>query len=1561
MNTIKHIGELSAEKRARHKEHLESEKGIAELAGARAIRSAPLSFAQQRLWFLDQLEPGSPFYNMPAAFHLKGALDIAALERCFSEIQRRHEVLRTRFIAADDEALQVIQAAPDFELSIIDLASLAPSSREAEALRFAHEEATKPFSLSCGPVFRAHLAKLAADDHVLTINLHHIVSDNWSLVVLYRELAALYDEYTTGSESQLAELSIQYADYALWQRERLKGRLVDEQLAYWKAQLKGAPALLELPIDRPRPQIQKYHGAHQTHVLARSLLDDMKRLSQANGATLFMALLTVFKLLLARYTRSEDILVATPVAGRTRIETENLIGFFVNTLVLRTNCSNDPSFTELLARVRATCLEAYAHQDMPFEKLVEELKPDRSLSYAPLVQVMFGQRLAGARKLALRGLDVTRIELARESATFDLYMGVTETEAGLHLSVEYNTDLFDAASIARLLNHYENLLRGILRNPNARLSELPLLAEVEQNQLLLDWNETHADYPQHATVQALFEAQVEKTPDAIALVFQNEELTYVELNKKANRLAHHLIALGVGPEVLVGICVERSLDMIVGLLAILKAGGAYVPLDPAYPKERLAFMLEDSKASVLITRGGLTDKLPAHPAQCVLIDQAEAFDRSPITNPTTNASPDGLAYVVYTSGSTGRPKGVAIEHRGLANLVTWHRRAYDVMPADRATQVAGIAFDASVWELWPYLCAGASIHIPGEEIRSVPQKLLDWLAAKRITLCFLPTPLAESLLDEQWPEQMALRALLTGGDRLHRAPPKALPFALINHYGPTENTVVTTSAKVITGHGESPPIGRPIANTQVYILDPHLKPVPIGIPGELHIGGAGLARGYLNRPELTAEKFIVNPFGDKPGARLYKTGDLARYLPDGNIQFLGRLDTQVKIRGFRIELGEIETALLDLSSIKEAAVTVWEDQPGDRRLIAYLVVNGRPAPSVGELRSFLKERLPDYMAPAAFVFLDALPLTPNGKVDRKALPAPDGARPEMEQALAAPRTPSEDILARIWAEVLRLDRIGVNDNFFELGGDSILSIQIVARASRAGLRLTPRHIFQHQTIAELASVAGTAPTIRPLHFPAAKLNQGQLDSLVDKFRRLRGSRKISAEEIEDVYPLSPTQRVMLLYNLCYPAGSGVYHQEFRYTLRGNLDVSLFERSWQQMVERHSILRTAFLKEPVQVVKRHVSLPLDYRDWRGLTSVEQQDQLEEFLKVDRRRRFEISEPPLMRLALFRLSQNHYQFIWISHHVLLDGWSRSVLWKEILACYEALSRGRQPDWQPAPPFRDYIVWLQQQQRRDSEAEAFWRALLKDFTTPTPLGADAASRASEQEKLYGKQQIQLSRAETAKLQAFARRHRVTLNTLAQAAWALLLSRYSGESDVLFGGVLSVRPSAILGVESMVGPLINTLPIRVQLTPRDSVGTFLKKLHEQQVEMSQYDYSSLAKVQEWSGVPRGRALFDSLFLFQNFPQGARRGQGGSFEISPDRSAGRTNCALAIVVRPGAELSLAIGFDADRFDKVTITRMLGDFQILLRAIVADPGRRVGDLGPLTDKEAKKTTCGRGF
>ncbi len=1034
----------------------------------------PLSFAQNRLWFLDQFESNSALYNIPLAFCLVGTLNVAALEQSLQEIIHRHEALRTNLITVDGKPSQIIQTQTNWTLSIVDLKHLSTTEQEIASKLLAQQQAIQPFGLATEALVRATLVVLNNTEHVLLVSMHHVVSDGWSMSVFVQELSALYNAYSQGQPSPLAPLPIQYADFAIWQRHWLQGDVLQSQLSYWQQQLADAPALLSLPTDRPRPSVQTFTGAYQEFALSVELTNGLTQLSQQQGATLFMTLLAAFDTLLYRYTGQSDILVGSPIANRNRSEIEGLIGFFVNTLVLRTDLSGNPSFSELLTRIREMAMDAYSHQDLPFEMLVETLQPQRYLSHTPLFQVMFVLQNAPISTIELTGLTVSLLPTESATAKFDLSLAMQNTATGLVGVWEYNTDLFDAGTIERMTGHFVTLLEGIVANPQQPISQLPLLTEFEQQQLLVEWNDTQVDYPQDQCIHQLFEKQVERTPDAVAVVFENQQLTYYELNCRANQLAHYLKSLGVKADVLVGICVERSLEMVVGLLGILKADGAYVPLDPEYPSERLRFMLEDAQVQVLLTQQRLLDKLPELQANFVCLDtDAQVISQSSQENLITATKASNLAYVIYTSGSTGQPKGVLVAHHGLLNLVFWHQRAFEITSLDKATQLAGTAFDAAVWELWPYLTAGASIYLVKPEILVSPVDLQDWLKSKKVTISFLPTPVAEQLLSLEWTETTALRTILTGGDKLHRYPSRLVPFQIVNNYGPTENTVVTTSG-IVVSYGQdnniSPPIGRPIANTQIYILDKYLRPVPIGVPGELHIGGAGLARGYLNRPELTQEKFIPNPFSTDPDSRLYKTGDLARYLSDGSIEYLVRIDHQVKVRGFRIELGEIEALLSQHPQIHSAVVTARVDTVGDQRLVAYIVPQHQATPTTSELRHFLKQKLPEYMLPNAFVILDSLPLTPNGKVDRRALPAPD-LEVNRLVSFVPPRDTTELQLTQIWSEVLEVDCMGLQDNFFEVGGHSLLAVRLMAKIQQQfGKNLPLATLFQAPTIEQLAAI-----------------------------------------------------------------------------------------------------------------------------------------------------------------------------------------------------------------------------------------------------------------------------------------------------------------------------------------------------------------------------------------------------------------------------------------------------------------------------------------------------------
>ena len=1029
--------------------------------------TAPLSFAQQRLWFLDQLEPGSVTYNVPRAIRIRGPLNVGALEKVLEELLRRHESLRARFRQVGGNLLAEISPPGAFALPVVELGGDGSPKweTEAEALRLAEEDAEQPFDLARGPILRAKLLRLGAQDHILLLTTHHIASDAWSAGILFREVSALYEAFSAGKPSPLPELPIQYGDFAQWQRGWLEGEVLEEQLSYWKKQLAGEPVLLELPTDRPRPALQSSRGAVESVRFSRELTEALQELSRREGVTLFMTLLAAFQTLLSRYCGQEDIVVGTPIANRNRPEIEGLIGFFINTLVLRTDLTGNPTFRELLGRVREVALGAYAHQDLPFEKLVEGLQPGRDLGRNPLFQTMLALGNTPRQALELAGLSVEGVGVGRKTAKFDLALFFNETSEGLNCSAEYSTDLFDQSTIARLIAHLGSLLAAVAADPEQPLSRVPLLTELERRQLLYEWNDTARDYPTEKTLIGLFEEQADRSPERTALVFGDERLTYRELDSRANRVARRLTREGAGPGTFVGVCMTRSPEMLVGILGILKAGGAYVPMDPGYPRQRLQIMLEDANISVVLTQEGLAETHSFGEARLLRLDADwPAFSGESEERPGRGASAGDLAYVIYTSGSTGRPKGVAIEHRNAVALAHW---AKDVFPPEDLAGVlasTSICFDLSIFELFVPLAWGGTVILAQNvlELATLP-------AAEAVTLInTVPSAMTELLRLGDLPG--GVRTVNLAGEPL----PSSLVREVLAHgrvqrvfdlYGPSEDTTYSTCAER-SPDGPST-IGRPLANKQVYILDGALEPAPVGVAGDLYIGGAGVARGYLNRPKLTAEKFLPDPFRDASGARIYKTGDRARYLPDGNIQFLGRLDDQVKIRGYRIEMGEIETALGQYPGVRASVVLAREEQ-GLKELVGYLVMEQEREPAVAELRAFLKSTLPDYMVPSAFVFLDAFPLTPSGKVDRRSLPAPDRSRSEGERFLP-PRTPIEETLAELWKEILKVDRVGVEDDFFELGGHSLLATQLVSRVAESfNVRLPLRRVFEEPRLEGLA-------------------------------------------------------------------------------------------------------------------------------------------------------------------------------------------------------------------------------------------------------------------------------------------------------------------------------------------------------------------------------------------------------------------------------------------------------------------------------------------------------------
>ncbi|WP_375760789.1 amino acid adenylation domain-containing protein [Corallococcus exercitus] len=1041
-----------------------------------ASKQAPLSFAQERMWFLDKWSPGSAAFHMPTAVRLTGTVDTDALRRALALLVERHDTLRTTFQEREGGAVQIIASTGEVPLEVMDLQGLPASEREAEAQRRVVALAQQPFSLEQGPLLRAVLMLLGNGEQVLLVDQHHIVSDGWSMGVLVHELAVLYRACLEGQPSPLKPLPLQYADWAVWQKDWLQGAELERQLTYWKNRL-NPHALLELPQDKPRPALMSSKGERQVMHLSPALTNALKALGQREGRTLFVTLLSAFNVLLSRYTGQDDIVVGTPIAGRPRAEVEGLIGLFVNMLALRSDLSGKPTFKELLRRVHESTLDAYAHQDIPFERLVDALKPERHLSHSPIFQVMFVLQNAPMPALEAPGVLMEAKPVDTGTTKYDLSLLLVDLPQGLRVTAEYSTDLFERSTAERLLGHYLTLLEGIAAQPDLPISRLPLLPSAERQRVLKDWNDTAVTHPKDATLTSLIEAQVARTPDAVALEFEGSRLTYRELDARANQLAHALRKHGVGPEVRVGLCVERSLEMVVGLLGTLKAGGAYVPLDPGYPQERLGWMLEDARPPVLLVQERLLSRLPASDAKVVKLDTGwEDIAREPTTAPVPSATPDSLAYIIFTSGSTGRPKGAMNAHGPVVNRLLWMQSAYQLTPRDVVLQKTPFSFDVSVWEFfWP-LMTGAKLVVAKPGGHQDPGYLKALIASASVTtLHFVPSMLQAFLDEPGVAECTSLQRVVCSGEalplELKELCLRTLPGAgLHNLYGPTEAAVdVTFHACKANDGRRSVPIGRPVDNTQIRILDAELQPVPQGAAGELYIGGVQVGRGYLARPSLTAERFIPDPYATVPGARMYRTGDVARWLPDGEIEYLGRADFQVKIRGLRIELGEIESSLEKHPTVRQAVVLAREDRPGQKRLVAY--VTGKDAkPEAAALRSFLLERLPEYMVPSNVVVLERMPLSPNGKADRKALPAPEAGGTDPARPFVAPGTAIEQQIAQAWKDLLHVERVGLDDPFFELGGNSLLALQLHRRlTAELGVTLALTDLFQYPTVRALAA------------------------------------------------------------------------------------------------------------------------------------------------------------------------------------------------------------------------------------------------------------------------------------------------------------------------------------------------------------------------------------------------------------------------------------------------------------------------------------------------------------
>ncbi|HEX7184605.1 MAG TPA: amino acid adenylation domain-containing protein [Thermoanaerobaculia bacterium] len=1509
---------------------------------------APLSFAQERLWFLARLTPESPAYNIARAFVLQGPLEPAALEQSVREIVRRHEPLRTTFVASGPALAQRIDPVPALLLPFIDLGGLPAGVREAEAERLRHAEARRPFDLERGPLLRLALLHLGAEEHELFLTLHHIAADGWSVDVLFRELSELYALFSCGRPALLAELPVQYADFAAWQRERLQGELLERLLAYWRRRLAGVPPVLEIPSDRPRPAVRAWTGDLRTFDLAAPA-EVLRQAAGARGASPFMVLLAAFFALLHRTAGRADLVVGSPVAGRDRSEVEGLIGLFVNTLVLRADLAGDPTFEEVLRRTREATLGAYDHQEMPFDKLVETLAPERDLSSTPLFQVLFALENIGRTPFRLPGLDVAPREVWSGTVKFDLSFTVVETGEGFAAALVYDREIFDAATMARLAGHYEALLAGAAAGPHRRLSDLPLLTAAERQQLLCEWNETWSGDRGGATIQELFAEQAQSRPGAAAVVCEGECLSYLELNERANRLAHHLRSLGVGPEVAVGVCLNRSLAAVVAILGIVKAGGAYVPLDPAYPRERLAFMLEDAAAPVLVTASAHLGALPQVGAgvEVVVLDRdRERIEARSAAELESGAGPDHLAYVIYTSGSTGRPKGVMVTHANVTRLFAATRQRFGFDAGDVWTLFHSLAFDFSVWEMWGALLHGGRLVVVPYLVSRSPEDFLRLLIAEEVTV-LNQTPSAFRQLVQADHESggsslLSLRQVIFGGEALD---PQSLAAwyerhpdrpRLVNMYGITETTVHVTFRPL--GHEDAAssrsPIGRAIPDLSVHLLGPGGELVPAGVPGELCVGGAGLARGYLGRPDLTAQRFVPAPGdGGGPGARLYRSGDLARRLPDGELEYLGRIDHQVKIRGFRIELGEIEAALSAHPGVREAVVVAREDGPAGKRLVAYVVPEGSALPA--ELRSWLRERLPDYMTPSSLVALESLPLTPSGKVDRGALPAPE--RRGGDPRRMAPRNLVEELLAGIWAEALRIAPPGVDESFFDLGGHSLLATRVMSRIREVcDVELTLRALFEKPTVAELAEQVEAArrrdPAPRTAPIRPAELPPGLPAPLSFAQERLWFLARLEPE--------SP------FYNI--PAAL---------RLRGRLDVPALARSLAEIRRRHSVLRAVFAAStagPAQRITPLSPAALPVADLSGLGAGTRRAEAARLAAEEARRPFDLESRPPLRAALLALSGDEHLLLLTLHHVVADGWSLGVLTRELSALYAAFLQGGAPPL-PDPPiqYTDFARWQREHLRGEvlEEQLAYWRQRLAGAPVLLELPTDRP-RPPVMRFRGGRVPVALGTELSGALTALGRRHGATPFMALTAGFAALLSRGSGLSDLPVGSVVAgrTRPEC----EELIGLFVNTLVLRADLAGDPGFGEILARVRRVTLEALDHQDVPFEKLVQELQPERSLAhspLFQVMVMlveaaWQPFEL---PGLTLAFEL-PESGTVKFDLNLALAHEDG-RLAGALAYNSDLFDATTAARMAGHLETLLQGVLENPGRPLSELPLLTAAE----------
>jgi amino acid adenylation domain-containing protein len=1518
-------------------------------------KTFPASSSQQRLWFLDQLMPGNSFYNIAFALRIRGELRLPVLQQALVEIVLRHEVLRTTFETVEGQSVQVVNRPHGVLMPIVDLSGLERPARERQAEALAAQESQGAFDLTRGPLLRVTVLRMDSSSHMLLVTFHHIISDGWSIDIFMREVGALYQTIAAGKPSILPNLPVQYADYSVWQQQWLESSpAARAERDYWSKQLAHITTL-EMPTDFPRLPAQTFRGTRRSFRIQEALANRLKLVSQQHGVTLFMTLLAAFQTLLFKYTGQTDIAIGTPVANRGRTQLESLIGFFANTLVLRSDLSGNPTFVEVMARARQVSLNAYTHQTLPFEKVVEDLQPERSLSRTPLFQIAFiFQNTTGSEKTGeIPELQMEIVETEAKTSKFDLTLEVVEGRSGFLGVFEYSIDLFSAATIDRMIEHFQMLLTDIVASPTKTIRQLALLSATEAEQLNT-WNATETAYGDGGgqTLVDLLMAQAARTPEQVAVKLATidtasapntaiHQLSYAALAQASNQLAHYLQQLGVGPETRVGVCMDRSVEMVVALIGILKAGGAYVPMDPDYPAVRLAYMLADSNIDVLLTQSHLNERLPATDATIISLDSEwNKLALYPNTAPDIDLTADNLAYIIYTSGSTGQPKGAMNAHRGIVNRLVWMQAEYQLTDAHKVLQKTPFSFDVSVWEFfWPLLNgAGLVMAQPGGHRDA--DYLVNVIQAEQITtMHFVPSMLDIFLQAQNVEACTSLWQVMCSGETLPKAYVERfysrLKASLHNLYGPTEAAVdVSYWACQSNDLGMSVPIGKPIANLQLYVLGDSLEQLPVGVSGELYLGGVGLGRGYWARPSLTAERFLPNPYSQLAGERLYRTGDLAKWRGDGVVEYIGRADFQVKIRGYRIELGEIESALRGQDGVRDAVVIAREDTPSDKRLVAYLVASESQTLEVNILRDALNRTLPAYMVPSVFVTLDQLPLSPNGKINRQALPKPQGTLLEHQQTFQPLSSPTEELLAAIWADLLNVQRISAVANFFELGGHSLLATRLVARIrEQFGVDVSLRAIFELSTLQAIS---------RTIDVGRQNKTGTQLQTLVPLPRM-------------EALPVSfAQQRLWFIHQL--DQNSPAYNAFVAIRLTGTLNAAVLERSVNALVQRHEILRTtyAFKDELVQIVAESLSINLPLIDLTNLDTQEQDRILHDLMATESVAPFDLGNGPIFRTRLVKMQPDVHVFLLALHHINSDAWSFPILFQELVQLYQAFVSGQLSPLPPLPiQYADYAAW----QRRWLAGEvlevqiAYWQKKLVGVSTLLELPTDHP-RPPAQTYRGSSRSFQLSKDTTQLLKDFTKAEGATLAMGLLAGFEILLRRYTGQDDFVVGQGIGMRRWQ--ATEGLIGPFINMLLLRASFTDGLTVRQLIRQVRETALDAYDHQdlpFEKLVEVLQPKRDPSYNPLAQVMFVFHNTPVSHIDLTNLQFDFVASEQHSAQFDLLLRITEVNETLMGQLEYNTDLFEGQTVVRMVEHYQTLLSAALQNPAAPVNTLPLLTVTE----------